>query len=203
MSNEKNATGRHRAVAITIVVIAVAVVLALFSAFVWPGWATLPSKDGKSSAQTAPAPAAKPSIDAAALPDDATELVKALPASVLTYARMDVTKAQDWADSKPVEEYTVTYSTGDATKDVALHFAQWEDADGATAEYKTLTDTMSGKELLAGNVKVSGKTTGTYKIAADASNDANAVGVWRNDTVVFQATGGADAVQTIVKNFTL
>lgn len=202
-SAKSNPNGRHRAVAIAIVVVAVAVVLALFTAFVWPGWATKPAESSPSSAQTAPAPEAKPSIDAKALPDGASELVKALPDSVLTYARMDVAGSQDWIESKPIEEYLVTYSTGDAAKDVTLHFAQWEDVDGATGQYDKLIDALSGKELLAGNVKVSGKTTGAYKIAANTDDDTKATGVWRNDTVVFQATGDAGAVQEIVKNFTI
>ena len=194
--------GHHRLVAIAIVVVAIAVVLTLFTAFVWPGWGTAPNNADKAPSSSA-APAPKPSIDAKALPDDASELVKALPESVLTYARMDVAATQDWASAKPVEEYQVTYSTGDTSKDVALTFAQWEDADAATEQYDELSKAMDGKELLTGNVKVSGKKTGEYRIVAADTDDTQAVGLWRNDTVVFQATGAKDDVQAIVKNFTL
>lgn len=198
------AKGNHRVVAIAIVVVAVAVVLTLFSAFVWPGWGTAPASSGDAPTSDAVAkPAVKPSIEAKALPDDASSLVKALPESVLTYARMDVTASQDWASAKPIEEYQVVYSTGDTAKDVTVTLAQWEDSDAATEQYDALSKEMAGKELLAGNVKVSGKKTGEYRIASSSTDDTQSIGLWRNDTVVFQATGAKDSVQEVVKNFTL
>ena len=50
-------------------------------------------------------------------------------------------------------------------------------------------------------VKVSGNVTGAYVVKADASNSKNAVAIWQNDTVVFQATGTKEAVDRFYQKF--
>ena len=97
---------------VVMIVAALVVVLALLSAFVWPGWALNKTDEvTKVQQQTAIEPT-KPSIKATALPDDASELLKAMPDSVLNYARTKAGASETWKSASPLEEYTLTYSTG-------------------------------------------------------------------------------------------
>ena len=72
---------------VVMIVAALVVVLALLSAFVWPGWALNKTDEVTKVQQQTAAEPTKPSIKATALPDDASELLKAMPDSVLNYAR--------------------------------------------------------------------------------------------------------------------
>ena len=92
---------------VVMIVAALVVVLALLSAFVWPGWALNKTDEvTKVQQQTATEPT-KPSIKATALPDDASELLKAMPDSVLNYAR---TKAAPARPGSPRRRWRSTRS---------------------------------------------------------------------------------------------
>ena len=185
MTNSENSstTQSHGKLIAVVVAAAVVIILAVLSAFVWPGWA-IQKNDGTSTTtqnsqqKTESSEPTKPTIDATALPDDASELLKAM-----------------------LEEYTLTYSTGDAAKDVTLVAAQWSSADNAKTQYDALVAAQTGDESASGNVKVSGNVTGAYVVKADASNSKNAVAIWQNDTVVFQATGTKEAVDRFYQKF--
>ena len=190
-----------------VVAAAVVIVLAVLSAFVWPGWAinkndTVASSNGSSQQQAAAEPT-KPSINATALPDNATELLKAMPDSVLNYARTKAEASATWSAASPLEEYTLTYSTGDDAKDVTLIVAQWSASDNAKTQYDALVAAQTGDELASGNVKVSGNATGSYVVKADATDAKKFVAIWQNDTVVFQATGAKTAVERFYQKFPL
>ena len=135
-----------------VVAAAVVIILAVLSAFVWPGWA-IQKNDGTSTTtqnsqqKTESSEPTKPTIDATALPDDASELLKAMPGSVLNYARTKADASTTWNSASPLEEYTLTYSTGDAAKDVTLVAAQWSSADNArpsTMRWSLRRPAMSG-----------------------------------------------------------
>ena len=79
--------------------------------------------------------------------------------------------------------------------------AQWSSADNAKTQYDALVAAQTGDESASGNVKVSGNVTGAYVVKADASNSKNAVAIWQNDTVVFQATGTKEAVDRFYQKF--
>ena len=184
--------------------------LALVSAFIWPGWALNKgdeaSTQGTTTSQGASQDASEPttpSIDAVALPDDASELLKAMPDSVLNFARTKADASTSWSGASPVEEYTLTYSTGKDGQDITLKVAQWSQSDDAQSQYDNLTGAMTGKELGGGNVKVSGEATGAYSAKTDPDDETKAIAVWRNDTVVFQATGAKDSVQRFYQQFPL
>lgn len=95
MTNTENSssTQSHGKLIAVVVAAAVVIILAVLSAFVWPGWAIKKDETSVQGKQQAAASAepTKPTIEATALPDDATELLKAMPDSVLNYAR---TKAE-------------------------------------------------------------------------------------------------------------
>ena len=197
----------HRKLIVVIIVAAVVLVLALLSAFVWPGWALNKPQSQQSQQQQTSQPA-EPSIEATALPSDATQLLKAMPDSVLNFARTKADASETWKESSPLEEYTLTYSTGEMGEDITLVVAQWSDADttdaqSAAAQYKALSRAMKGKELSSGAVRVKGEETGQYLIKSDDKDDDKATAVWRNDTVVFQASGSKTCVQRFVEKFPL
>ena len=177
-----------------IVVMIVAALVVVLSAFVWPGWALNKTDEvTKVQQQTATEPT-KPSIKATALPDDASELLKAMPDSVLNYARTKAGASETWKSASPLEEYTLTYSTGKSAKDVTVIVAQWSDSDTVKKQYDELAKNLTGKELKSGDVKVSGKSTGSYTVRADSKGGKTATALWQNDTVVFEVTGSKESV---------
>ncbi|KAB8288074.1 hypothetical protein DSM100688_1184 [Bifidobacterium ramosum] len=216
MSNTQSSSTSpsHGKLIAVVVAAALVIVLALLSAFIWPGWA-LNKSAGSSTQQTNGTTSSQnstskeeeepttPSIKATALPSDATELLKAMPDSVLNYARTKAEASTSWTTASPLEEYTVTYSTGDSAKDVTLIVAQWSTADSAKKQYAALSGALTGEELGAGTVKVSGKATGSYTAKVDANDDAKAIAVWQNDTAVFQVTGAKAAVERFYQSFPL
>ncbi len=191
---------------ITVVVVAAALVIALafVSAFVWPGWAL--SKSTTVHQSTEPKSTSEPttpSIKAKDLSSDASELLKAMPDSVLNFARTEAVPSADWTGASPIEEYTVTYSTGDDAKNITLVVGQWSSKDSAKQQFDALTGNMKGAELGSGNVKVSGNTTGSYLVKSDDSDAGKAIAVWQNDTVVFQAKGAKAALERFYQKFPL
>ncbi|NMN00241.1 hypothetical protein G1C96_0819 [Bifidobacterium sp. DSM 109958] len=207
-SAPQSSHGHGRTVAV-VVAAAIVVVIALVTAFLVPGWAlrknadsTTASVEGQQS-QTTQTADPTPTISASALPGDATELLKAMPDTVLDFARTAAAASTTWQTASPVEEYTLTYSTGNTANDVTVIAAQWSDKDSAKKQYDALVGTLTGKELASGNVKVSGSNTGAYVTREDASDANKAVSVWQNDTVVFQATGAKQAVQDLTRKFPL
>lgn len=187
-SNATSKTPSSRA-RIAVVVIAIAVViLVVLSAFIWPGWARRQSATTSSTQQSVTTQnmvrPSKPTIDAVALPTDATDLMKALPDSVLNFARTNVEKSTEWSDMSPIESYKVTYSTGQKGHDVTMLIAQWNTADAANKLYSQLVAThqaSNGKLLAHGSVKVSGAETGQYEVydlssektASDSTNNSS------------------------------
>lgn len=184
---------------IAVGVVAVVIVLSVVFAFIWPGWAvrsaTTPSELSTASAS------ATPTISAAALPSDASSLLSAMPDSVSNFVRKSAKTTDTWKSADPLEAYELVYSTGDTAKDVTLTVAQWSDSSAAQKQFDALDGDTQGDRLAAGNVKVDGKTTGSYVVKADGSS--NAVALWRNDTVVFRATGPKASVETLYQNFPL
>lgn len=126
-----------------------------------------------------------------------------MPDSVLNFARTEASPSANWTSSSPLEEYTLTYSTGTDSADVTLIVAQWSTSDSAKSEYDSLTSALTGTELAAGNVKVSGTTTGSYVVREDSSDSKKAVAVWQNDTAVFEATGVRTSVTRFYQKFPL
>ena len=208
MSNTQTSSS-HGKLIVAVVAAALVVVLALVSAFIWPGWALNRGDEAGSQGATSQGASqdasepTTPSIDAVALPDGASELLKAMPDSVLNFARTKADASTSWSGASPVEEYTLTYSTGTDGQEVTLEVAQWSQDEDAQSQYDNLTGAMTGKELGSGNVKVSGEATGAYSAKTDPNDETKAIAVWRNDTVVFQATGAKDSVQRFYQQFPL
>ncbi|PLS29661.1 hypothetical protein [Bifidobacterium parmae] len=204
MSNTRSSAqhGHGKLIAV-IIAAALVVVLALLSAFVWPGWALNKNATGTQNSAQQTAEPTTPSIKATALPDNATELLKAMPDSVLNYARTKADASTTWNSATPLEEYTLTYSTGKKAADVTLVVAQWSTSDPAKTQYDALAKNLTGKSIASGAVKVQGDTTGDYVVKTDSGDAKKATALWRNDTVVFQATGSKAAVQRFYQKFPL
>ena len=205
MAGTQTSSSHGKLVAV-VVGAALVVLLALLSAFVWPGWALnrgTDNGDPSASPTTTSPEATTPTIDAKALPDDASELLKAMPDSVLNFARVEAAPSANWTATSPLEEYTLSYQTGDDDNTVTLIVAQWTTADGAKKQYDVIAGSLKGTELASGSVKVSGNSTGSYVVKSDADDDSKAVALWQNDTAVFQATGTKDSVQRFYQKFPL
>ena len=197
----------HRRLIIVVIVAAVVVLIALASAFVWPGWAinkqAVDSDNSSAQAPDASPEATEPTISSKDLPSDATELLKAMPDSVLNFARVEAAPSASWAANSPLEEYTLSYQTGDDKDTVTLIVGQWTTADGARKQFDETSNSLKGQELASGNVKVSGDTTGSYIVRQDDKDENKAIGVWQNGTAVFEATGSKDSVQRFYEAFPL
>ncbi|WEV52612.1 hypothetical protein OZX74_02440 [Bifidobacterium sp. ESL0798] len=206
-TQQRYPSSSHGKLIAVVVAAAVVIVLALLSAFVWPGWA-MNKGAGEEQKQQQITTAAKPepttpSIKAKELPQDATPLLKAMPDTVVNFARTEAAPSANWTSASPLEEYTLTYSTGNIAKDVTLVVAQWSGNDTAKTQYDTLTDALKGTDLASGDVKVSGNATGKYVVKADSDKSKTATAVWQNDTVVFQATGPKASIQRFYSKFPL
>lgn len=196
--SQQSSTGRNVVVAVA----AIATILALVSAFAWPGWAV------RSSNQPAPSvsvQSATPSVSASSLPANASALLNALPNTVGEFARQGITSTQNWAGNGPIEEYTVVYSNGDSARDITLVLAQWESSDDAANTYTELRNALSGEVQAHGNIKAANTATGKYVVVTDGDGDptdsTHAEALWRNDTVVFQASGAYASVQAFYLGF--
>lgn len=189
-----------RRVRIVVAVFTALFVLALISAFAWPGWAV---RETPKAASVPTATASKATIEAKALPTNASDLLKAMPDHVSNFARTQADTTDVWSDSSPVEEYKIVYSNGTDKDAVTLTVGQWSDATKAQNQYNTLTGQLKGSSLAQGAVKVSGEVVGKYDVKANEDDDTKATAVWRNDTVVFSATGAKDSVVSIYQLFPL
>ncbi len=196
----------HKAAAGVIIGAVVLVVVALLTAFVWPGWANrlMPGAVQETS-QTTGTKTKKKTGSATPVPlaSDATTLLKAMPDEVGSFARQTVSDTSEWKDASPIEEHSITYSTGsndDGT--VTLLVAQWASGDDAEKQYQSVLSMLKGKRIAAGAVKVSGQQTGSYELH-DTSKANQVVALWRNDTCLFQVTGPTDAVEDFYKSFPL
>ena len=203
MSYANSTSNRRRYLVLGVA--AIVIVLALISAFAWPGWAINRQQSESQTTSTQSAQTTKPTIKASALPDDASELLKAMPDTVDAYARVKSAAAKDWTSSKPIEEYALTYSQGgkNTDKDMALHVAQWSTANEAETQYEALVGELKGTVLAQGSVKVSGANKGSYVVKADDADKNKAIAVWQNGTAVFQVSGDKDAVLTFYHRFPL
>ncbi|MEE1324881.1 MAG: hypothetical protein U0K19_04790 [Bifidobacteriaceae bacterium] len=200
---------RHTGATVTIVVV-VLIVLCLLSAFIWPGWAV-----EKTSQHQAPSPAqsseaAKNDATMAAkapaalpLPDDATNLLKAMPATVGSYSRQQVTNVTLWGQALPLEEHQIVYSNGTASQDITLTVAQWALSDNAKSEFASLAAKMTGTKIADGDVKVNGQAAGSYQVNEDQGDSSHATALWQNSTCIFQVTGPTAQVKTFYKQFPL
>ncbi|MCI1218973.1 MAG: hypothetical protein LKF99_00285 [Bifidobacterium sp.] len=201
--SKSESTSSHGSLIAVVVAAALVIVLALLSAFIWPGWALNKAPAQNPGAQKSSEAPTTPSITASPLPSDASELLKAMPDSVLNFARTNAAPSTNWSAATPIEEYTVTYGTGTAADTITLVTAQWSSADEAKTQYDSLAGSMTGQELGAGSVKVAGSATGSYTVKTDPADSGKAVALWQNDTVVFQATGSKDAVERFYQKFPL
>lgn len=205
-TQQRYSSSSHGKLIAVVVAAAVVIAVTLLSAFVWPGWAMDKSASEGQKQQTTssskPVPTT-PSIKAKELPQDATPLLKAMPDTVVNFARTEAAPSANWTSATPLEEYTLTYSTGDLAKDVTLVVAQWSSSDNAKTQYDTLSGALKGTDVASGDVKVSGNATGKYVVKTTDAKGKTATAIWQNDTVVFQATGPKDSIQRFYSKFPL
>lgn len=202
-NNPSNSTSSvsasHNNLRKVLIVAVIVVVLAIVSAFIWPGWAL--NRQQPQSAKTQVSSAKTPSIKSKDLPSTSTALLRSMPDSVLDFARVDASPSAKWSSAFPLEEYTVRYSTGESGSDVSVVVAQWSSRDLANKQYELLTDALAGSDIASGKIQVAGKTTGSYVLKADDNSKTKASAIWQNDTVVFEVTGLKQSVERFYKQF--
>ena len=82
--------------------------------------------------------------------------------------------------------------------------AEYAKTPGADREkLDELAKNLTGKELKSGDVKVSGKSTGSYTVRADSKDGKTATALWQNDTAVFEVTGSKESVLRFYEPFPL
>ena len=65
-----------------------------------------------------------------------------MPDAVLNFARTKAAAGTSWSGASPVEEYTLTYSTGTDGQEVTLEVAQWSQGEDAQSQYDNLTTSV-------------------------------------------------------------
>lgn len=180
-----------------VIVIVVAAILVLISAFVWPGWAHRKKETPSTSASQASSQNAR-TVKYVPLPQGSTKLEEAMPDYVENYARVSVKPATVWQKSYPIEEWVVTYDNG--KNNVVLLVAQWPLAGNAAGEYASLSSTLPGTSLSSGKVTVSGQQTGNFEIK-EQSKPYQSTALWQNSTCLFEAQGPGTSAQAFWKAF--
>ncbi|RFT37074.1 hypothetical protein HXT42_01315 [Gardnerella sp. DNF01192] len=188
----------HSKLLVVLTSAAVIVVLALISAFMWPGWALNHENVASKNHMVMPK---TPSIPSKPLPASSTSLLKAMPDSVLDFARVDAIPSANWTESSPLEEYSVKYSTGQPDGEVSVTVAQWSNRDSANKQYEALVDGLKGSDIASGKIQVSGKTYGSYVLRNDENDKSQASALWQNDTAVFEVKGAKQAVERFYHKF--
>lgn len=191
----------HARLRIVIMCMAVLLVLAILSAFVWPGWAI--KKDDVKQHHMSISQRTTPIIKPLPLPKNASALVRAFPDSVLDYARQDVKVETAWENNSPVEEYIVHYARKKDAGILTLHIAQWSHSQQANKQYEELMEALKGKTLAIGKVKVQSEVTGQYAVWEQAINKNKAVSIWQNSTVVCELSGDKNDVLRFYPKFNL
>ncbi|WP_427877525.1 hypothetical protein [Gardnerella sp. 2492-Sm] len=198
MSTQDANAASHRNLLVVITSAGIIVLLALISAFVWPGWAfnheVVPAKSHISSPKT-------PSIPAKALPANATVLLKSMPDSVLDFARVSAVPSANWSDATPLEEYTLKYDTGEADGEVTLTVAQWSTRDSANKQYESAYDSLKGDDIVSGKIMIADKAVGNYVVRSDEGDKRRAKALWQNDTAVFEVSGSRQSVERFYRTF--
>lgn len=179
--------------------------VALLTAFVWPGFAR--PDDEPLPAVTVTAPVPSPTVEPAGRPENQTAFLKAMPDSTLQLAVREVKPHTPWEDNRDaIEAWRLTYVDGndpaaDGAAVVQLVAGQWEDADEAGSVLDSLLED-AGEPTTTGDVTVDGEKAGTYAVTP-GSDEGTSVVTWRNGTAVLQATGPTDLVQEFYTAFPL
>jgi hypothetical protein len=185
----------RRRIAVGVAAAVLAILVVLFLAYAWPGFARSDGSPAATVTVTLPAPTA--TAQPAALPAGATTFVQATPGTVGPWARTSTKPADAGAAT---EAWVVTYAgpfEGAGTT-VTLRAWQYETA----AEAADAADALAGKGATpsgSGDVEVGGKKAGRYAVVP--GSDGSAQVVWDNGTAVFDASGPADAVRAFYLAF--
>ncbi|MBR6439894.1 MAG: hypothetical protein IKS61_01060 [Aeriscardovia sp.] len=199
-SNQSRPDPREHMGARIVIVIVVAAILVLISAFIWPGWAHRKAQPSQAQAQAPQTSQVSPArtVKFVPLPQGATKLEEAMPNYVGSYARISVKPATTWQKGYPIEEWVVTYDDGQ--DDVTLLAAQWPLAGNAAGEYSSLSSALQGTSLSSGKVTVNGAQTGNYEVKEE-EKPSQTTALWQNSTCVFEATGPGKSAQSFWRAF--
>ncbi|ACZ29437.1 hypothetical protein Xcel_0398 [Xylanimonas cellulosilytica DSM 15894] len=191
---------RRRRILIASAAGALVLVVAVLTAFVWPGYALPEPLPTPTVTVTAPVPT--PTVSPAERTGEETALTTALPDEVLQFVQRGIENLPAWQDDhQAIESWTVTYAdgTGDDATTITLQVGQWSDADAA-ASFAGAQVKAAGTPTKEGDVLVDGEVVGTYALIPDGDD---AVLWWSNATVVFRAQGPADELEAFYGEYPL
>ncbi len=177
--------------------------VAVLTAFVWPGFAR--PDDEPLPAVTVTAPVPTPTVEPAGRPENQTAFLKAMPDTALQLAVRGVKVHTPWEDNRDaIEAWRLTYADGndpeaEGAAVVRLVAGQWEEADEAGGVLDSLLED-AGEPTVSGDVTVDGEKAGTYAVTPGPEEGTSIV-TWRNGSAVLQATGPADLVEDFYTAF--
>jgi hypothetical protein len=118
-----------------------------------------------------------------------TDLLAALPDTVLGWAVSEQTKSSSMLKAHALEGWTLTYADPDSA--IVLDVGQWPDGQEAKAAYDALPG--DAEVISSGEVVVGGDEVGQY-VTQQVDEDTERT-IWRNRTAVFVAEGPAGSTQ--------
>lgn len=114
--------------------------------------------------------------------DTSTDLLAALPPTVLGWALQDQGEASGMLDRFALEGWRLDYTGADG--EVVLLVGQWPTEQEAMQAWDDIVGSGDGEELLREDVEVGGEATGEVVVMATDDGDR---AIWRNGTAVLVA----------------
>ena len=127
--------------------------------------------------------------------DTSTELLAALPDTVLQYAVSEQIESERMLELDALEGWRLTYASADDA--VVLSVGQWPTTEEATEAAAALLEDAT--PIDEGDVLVDGEPVGTF--TTSAADDATERTIWTNSTVVFVVRGATGTTHTFYDAF--
>ena len=191
---------RRRRIVVASLAGALVLLVALGTAFLWPGFAVPEPLPTPTTTVTAEPPTA--TIEPAPRTGEQTALTQAVPDVAREFVQQSFANHPGWEEEHgAVEAWTFTFADaeGAGATTIDLLVRQWPDADQARSFHDAQVR-AAGATIRGGEVTVGGDAVGTYAISGTA--DA-AVMWWRNGTVVLRAEGPQEALEAFYTAFPL
>ncbi|WP_265520485.1 hypothetical protein [Oerskovia flava] len=184
---------RRRRLVVGLAALLAVVLVVVFLAVVWPGFARPAAEEEPAPTVTVTEPPQTPTIDPVERTLDA-QFAQALPSEVLRFALRSEGETEALDGWDPLEAYELVYAdaAGDDATRVTVVAGQWS----TDAEARTVAEALvaeAGTPTSTGDVLVDGETAGTY--AVTPAEDGTATVTWYNGTAVVQATGPVEDIE--------
>jgi len=191
---------RRRRIVVASAAGALVLLVALATAFLWPGFAVPEPLPTPTTTVTAEPPA--PTLEPAPRTGEQTDLTGAVPDVAREFVQRAFAHHAAWEEEHgALESWTFTFADveGADARTITLLVGQWPDADQARSFHESQVR-AAGSTVRDGEVTVGGEVVGTYALSGTADD---AVLWWRNGTVVLRAEGPQEALEVFYTAFPL